>query len=1046
MSVTSFMFGNVKRDKRGNIIKPKVERPKPEPPAKIGFDLKGLSGAMGTNKNGVDRRMHSKMNEHFRVMLNPRSEIDNRFKAVHKVAGLIETRINSTNNRINAITASLREFNVRLNKDYEKRREEYKKLHGRDEYTNAGTMFDTKLDDRKKKADEARKKRAIRPKAKRIDPVSAILGMSGASLAMLAMKLVKPLAVAGLGMYLYSKRKEIANVANPFQSYKDLPPADREKHERADKRINGGNADNLKNMREFLKEQKAKNDARDKAQRDRINERYKRTPKGLSEAISGPTRIEMGKLTPEEQKRLDKFDKTGRMNLGGPKDQFAGSGSLPKSSSDRIDMYREMRRDERDHRNYKFSPNQGMMKLGGTNSQSPAEYAKQQQMSQFMKFGQLPPGFEHVAGNRGILGKPMAVAASGAQPFAFSGGSPGGSYSAGGTPSTSYNMPTGEAPRVDLGGETTGSGPTIKVDDKHPLTQQRTKLGGNNLNRSQKLHFYALMMAEIGPRATKKDFAALMETPYNRGVTEKDSNIMQNLTPAYYEPLRKHRGGYKNYQRYLSQLKKDPKLFAKLDSAHNEVIRGSNYSKLATQNSSAGVAASARRTQTVTGRTTTGETLSRKDKMAHSRIHGLGTVQNTQSWVKSTSAALKSYEAAASRATPEEDLTQSAFVDEMKPGASTSDKLKKPSFDYPTAPPLKSKSLDSYMKDNIRKATGKTDPASNKYIDKWDKDEKKLVAGKERFFYRTGSFRGKPDQALINVMKSASRDLPSGYRVEMISGKDGRSTGTRNHPNGLAVDVKIVDAEGKDISHQGFDKRGFQVYEKLYRSVRIRGKTMYPKEEWIWGGAWISKAAGYGDRMHYQRKVKGVGSQSSGRYNWERGVPSSHPASRAQMAPHERKAYDAKIQESLKGEVSTKDGTAKMIVPDELQAAYEMEQIKKRETHAHGLSKKAPIDFRKVDHTKPKVKPEPTKIPEPEPKKTAKAAAIDMGDTESKATIAEKEGEAVRKKAADAKSASKSKYGGGQSYGGGTPNTNNVEQETPKAGSSGYGNAGRCWV
>ena len=69
-----------------------------------------------------------------------------------------------------------------------------------------------------------------------------------------------------------------------------------------------------------------------------------------------------------------------------------------------------------------------------------------QQKSQFMQFGALPGGFENVMGNRGILGKPVMVAASGAQPFGggFSGGSPI-SYR-GGAPASDSGSPSSVRP------------------------------------------------------------------------------------------------------------------------------------------------------------------------------------------------------------------------------------------------------------------------------------------------------------------------------------------------------------------------------------------------------------------------------------------------------------------------------------------------------------------------------------------------------------------------------------------------------------------------
>ncbi len=183
-------------------------------------------------------------------------------------------------------------------------------------------------------------------------------------------------------------------------------------------------------------------------------------------------------------------------------------------------------------------------------------------------------------------------------------------------------------------------------------------------------------------------------------------------------------------------------------------------------------------------------------------------------------------------------------------------------------------------------------------------DPESLSEGNERLFHRSGRLvsqsGAKLDPKLVEVMKAASRDLPGGYRVEMVSGADPRSTGTTNHPNGLAMDVKIFDTSGKEIP---FDRNssGWKHYEALYRSVYIRGKEMYPNEEFIWGGAWISAAAGRGDPMHFQRRVRGIGSQSSGQYSFERGLDPSHPFVRegGQLTPQERAEWDAKVRRNM---------------------------------------------------------------------------------------------------------------------------------------------------
>jgi len=206
----------------------------------------------------------------------------------------------------------------------------------------------------------------------------------------------------------------------------------------------------------------------------------------------------------------------------------------------------------------------------------------------------------------------------------------------------------------------------------NPLARQRQYLKGHQLSQGQKLHFYALALAELGPNGTSTDYAMIMETAYNRGITEGDISINQNLTRAYYEPLRKYRyksytvkikvgkgkkrrtkrvkrtkryitAGYKNYRKYKKLLQSDHVMFAKLDSAHQIVLGGSNFSNYGTQNASAGVARRARKTQTITASTSTGETISRKDLVNYSKRHGYSTVINTKRWVNRTSVQLAKY-------------------------------------------------------------------------------------------------------------------------------------------------------------------------------------------------------------------------------------------------------------------------------------------------------------------------------------------------------------------------------------------------------------------
>ena len=170
--------------------------------------------------------------------------------------------------------------------------------------------------------------------------------------------------------------------------------------------------------------------------------------------------------------------------------------------------------------------------------------------------------------------------------------------------------------------------------------------------------------------------------------------------------------------------------------------------------------------------------------------------------------------------------------------------------------------------------------------------------GSERLFHDRGNLRGVDDK-LIQVMKAASRDLPEGYHARVISGHDARATGTTNHPSGIAIDIQIYDNNGNVIPHDR-NSAGWRYYEQMYRSVNIRGKQMFPNEQFIWGGPWISSAAGRGDPMHFQRRVPGVGSQGSD-YTMEGGLGANHPfrLEGGQLTAEERQQYDAFVTNQI---------------------------------------------------------------------------------------------------------------------------------------------------
>jgi hypothetical protein len=191
-----------------------------------------------------------------------------------------------------------------------------------------------------------------------------------------------------------------------------------------------------------------------------------------------------------------------------------------------------------------------------------------------------------------------------------------------------------------------------------------------------------------------------------------------------------------------------------------------------------------------------------------------------------------------------------------------------------------------------------------------------LKAGTVRMFHAGGNLSG-VDKSLVTLSKEASKDLPPGYRAEMISGRDARSTGTTNHPNGIAMDIKIYDDKGNVIPHDRGGP-GMKLYEQFHQSIVERGKVLYPDNKYIWGGTWVSAAAGNGDPMHNQRFVPGVGSQSSGAYNDNKGAK-GHKFEPFLMDDKERSAYKADVAGKAKQDyIDPKTG--KVSMPDEKEA------------------------------------------------------------------------------------------------------------------------------
>lgn len=196
-----------------------------------------------------------------------------------------------------------------------------------------------------------------------------------------------------------------------------------------------------------------------------------------------------------------------------------------------------------------------------------------------------------------------------------------------------------------------------------------------------------------------------------------------------------------------------------------------------------------------------------------------------------------------------------------------------------------------------------------------------LKKGNERFFKNQGNIKG-VNKKLLATLKAASKDLPDGYYVKTVSGKDPRSTGTKNHPGGVAVDLKIYDANGKELSYTGFGK-GNKIYEQLAQSMYIRGKEMFPEADWLHGGTWISRTAGHGDRMHYQiidpdQPVRGA-DHAMKNYSFEKGVNPNFAYARTYMSPEELRAYKETVRGNIEQEKRAKeemDKASRNVNPD----------------------------------------------------------------------------------------------------------------------------------
>jgi hypothetical protein len=114
------------------------------------------------------------------------------------------------------------------------------------------------------------------------------------------------------------------------------------------------------------------------------------------------------------------------------------------------------------------------------------------------------------------------------------------------------------------------------------------------------------------------------------------------------------------------------------------------------------------------------------------------------------------------------------------------------------------------------------------------------------------------DERLVHLLDEASRFLSEGWRLEVTSGfRSGArvaGAGRSQHASGLAIDVQLVDPQGRHVPNKTRDQRGqiWEEYRKLADLVFHCQRVLYPELEGrlAWGGK-FTLASGEWDVMHF---------------------------------------------------------------------------------------------------------------------------------------------------------------------------------------------------
>lgn len=251
-------------------------------------------------------------------------------------------------------------------------------------------------------------------------------------------------------------------------------------------------------------------------------------------------------------------------------------------------------------------------------------------------------------------------------------------FSKGTTANDTGNSDVAMGPQSPVNPNAPNVNPKQSKNDSKPfgaLKEQREKFREELKDPGLRKTVAAMALSEVGYSSPSSQ-AAIIETMMNRaaarGTTLRDVVEMKpgGQKANYYAPY--FDGAYgKNYRNLNEKNMKE------MDSVIDNTLDGSNYSNFATDNSSAGVARSAQRTQTITGKTESGETLSRKDRDEYSGLHGKGVTNRNKKWFAETSAAVEREKAnpnnvATTAVKPREAVLPEVTVNQNQPAVSNS--------------------------------------------------------------------------------------------------------------------------------------------------------------------------------------------------------------------------------------------------------------------------------------------------------------------------------------------------------------------------------------